>query len=694
MSAINRNNRMFAGCIKIIVVLLLTLSVFKLKAQNVNFRAPSYPLITHDPYFSIWMNHENPTECDASHWTQKPMPVRSMIRIDGKPFRLMGKAPAFVKAANYMNTKLSATQTTFYFEQEGVAIEMNFLSPLLVDDLDLVSRPVSYVSWNLKSLDGKKHNVEIYFDISGYACINQKGQKVTWEHKVENKLELLKMGTQDQPILQQSGDDVRIDWGYLYLAAESDKLNQTFIGRSEAAVEAFANAEKFPDENKEDQELRFINYNPVLAATFQIDVAEESIAERKVMLAYDDIYSVEYFGKQLEGYWKLKFKGMNELLKVANNEYSSIKKRCNEFDTALNQKATKLGGKEYATICKLAHRQCMAAHKIVKDENNQALCFSKENFSNGSMGTVDVFYPASPFFLYLNAELMKAQTTPIFEYAESGRWPWPYAPHDIGKYPLGNGQKYGGGEESEDRQMPVEECGNMLILTAAIAKVDGNADYAKKYWETITEWAEYLKEKGFDPDNQLCTDDFAGHLAHNANLSVKAIMGIVSYSMLCEKQGLQTEATEYKKLAAKMVEDWVKAADDGDHYRLAFDKPGSWSQKYNMVWDDILGFNLFDEQIENAEIAFYLKNQNRYGLPLDSRETYTKLDWIIWSASLANSNDEFRTLIAPVYNFLQETPDRVPMTDWYWTKSGEMRGFIARSVVGGVYMELLKDKLK
>ena len=694
MSAINRNNRMFAGCIKIIVVLLLTLSVFKLKAQNVNFRAPSYPLITHDPYFSIWMNHENPTECDASHWTQKPMPVRSMIRIDGKPFRLMGKAPAFVKAANYIKTKLSATQTTFYFDQEGVVIEMNFLSPLLVNDLDLVSCPVSYVSWNLKSLDGKKHNVEIYFDISGYACINQKGQKVTWEHKVENKLELLKMGTQDQPILQQSGDDVRIDWGYLYLAAESDKLNQTFIGRSEAAWEAFANAEKFPDENKEDQDLRFINYNPVLAATFQIDVAEESIAERKVMLAYDDIYSVEYFGKQLEGYWKLKFKGMNELLKVANNEYSSIKKRCNEFDTALNQKATKLGGKEYATICKLAHRQCMAAHKIVKDENNQALCFSKENFSNGSMGTVDVFYPASPFFLYLNAELMKAQTTPIFEYAESGRWPWPYAPHDIGKYPLGNGQKYGGGEESEDRQMPVEECGNMLILTAAIAKVDGNADYAKKYWETITEWAEYLKEKGFDPDNQLCTDDFAGHLAHNANLSVKAIMGIVSYSMLCEKQGLQTEATEYKKLAAKMVEDWVKAADDGDHYRLAFDKPGSWSQKYNMVWDDILGFNLFDEQIENAEIAFYLKNQNRYGLPLDSRETYTKLDWIIWSASLANSNDEFRTLIAPVYNFLQETPDRVPMTDWYWTKSGEMRGFIARSVVGGVYMELLKDKLK
>jgi hypothetical protein len=138
----------------------------------------------------------------------------------------------------------------------------------------------------------------------------------------------------------------------------------------------------------------------------------------------------------------------------------------------------------------------------------------------------------------------------------------------------------------------------------------------------------------------------------------------------------------------------VKAADDGDYFRLAFDKPGTWSQKYNMVWDDILRFNLFDEAIVNKEVAHYLKVQNRYGLPLDSRETYTKLDWILWTASMANNKEAFNALKAPVYDFLNETPDRVPMTDWYWTKSGEMRGFIARSVVGGVYMELLKEKLK
>ena len=113
-----------------------------------------------------------------------------------------------------------------------------------------------------------------------------------------------------------------------------------------------------------------------------------------------------------------------------------------------------------------------------------------------------------------------------------------------------------------------------------------------------------------------------------------------------------------------------------------------------MVWDDLLGFNIFPEEVENKEIAYYLKVQNRYGLPLDSRDSYTKLDWILWTASLANSKEEFNQLVTPVYRFLNETPERVPMTDWYYTKTGEWRGFIARSVVGGVYMELLKEKLK
>ena len=659
-----------------------------------NFRAPAYPLVTHDPYFSIWSLNEDPTRAETTHWTLKPNPIHCMVKVDGKIYRLMGDRPGYATPAKLVKSEVMPLTTTFTFIADQVEINMSFLSPVIAEDLDLVSRPLTYVTWSLVSKDGRAHNAEIYFDISGLATVDVKRQQVVSDNKNLGNMKVLRMGSKDQPVLEKSGDDLRIDWGYLYMAAPASDVKSWFHGRAESALMAFTEGRNFPDPVEADQGKNYDQIRPVLAFQIPVSVGTSGPAEKHLMLAYDDIYSVIYFEQKLEGYWRKKFSGIDELLQTAEKEYTTLRSRSMQYDKDLYAKANALGGKEYADICALAYRQCVAAHKVVKDHNGQPLCFSKENFSNGSMGTVDVFYPASPFFLYLNNDLMKAQTTPIFDYAESGRWPWPYAPHDIGRYPHGNGQRYGGGEKTEDRQMPVEESGNMLILAAAIAEVDGNADYARKYWKTITKWAEYLKEKGFDPENQLCTDDFAGHLAHNTNLSVKAIMGLASYARLCEMQGLRKEAKLYNAETKTMINKWIEAAADGDHFRLAFDKPDTWSQKYNMVWDDILAFNIIPEEVENKEIAFYLTKQERYGLPLDNRESYTKLDWILWCASLANSNDQFRALIKPVHTFLNETPDRLPMTDWYWTKSGDWRGFIARSVVGGVYMELLKDKLK
>jgi hypothetical protein len=205
------------------------------------------------------------------------------------------------------------------------------------------------------------------------------------------------------------------------------------------------------------------------------------------------------------------------------------------------------------------------------------------------------------------------------------------------------------------------------------------------------QWAEYLKAKGFDPENQLCTDDFAGHLAHNTNLSLKAILALKGYAYLCEKTGRKKEAQLYAKTAADFAAKWVPMADDGDHYRLAFDKPGTWSQKYNLIWDKLLGFKLFPPQVAEKEINYYLRNQKLYGLPLDNRKEYTKLDWILWTATLADKPEQFTALIDPVYDFLNATPDRVPMTDWYWTHDGRKTGFQARPVVGGVLIKMLAD---
>jgi hypothetical protein len=296
---------------------------------------------------------------------------------------------------------------------------------------------------------------------------------------------------------------------------------------------------------------------------------------------------------------------------------------------------------------------------------------------------VDVIYPASPMYLLLNRDLVRAMLTPVFEYAKGPDWKFPFAPHDLGTYPKANGQVYGGGAKTEDNQMPVEESGNMLLMTAALVKLEGRTDYALKYWPLLEKWAGYLREKGLDPENQLCTDDFAGHLAHNANLSVKAILALRAYADMCQRAGKTADARAYRKISEDFAKKWVSLADDGDHFRLAFDKPGTWSQKYNLVWDKILGYDLFPAEVTRKEIAYYKKSQNAFGLPLDNRRTYTKLDWVAWTATLAETPADFAAFLDPVFDWLNKTPSRVPLTDWYFTE--------ARPVVGGVLIKMLAD---
>ncbi len=652
-------------------------------AAQTTLRPPAVPLIAHDPYFSVWSMADHLTDEPTKHWTGVEQQMAGLARIDSATYRFLGSWPRPAPAMTQMSREVTPTRTTYRFEQSGVGLTLTFLTPALADDLEILSRPVTYVIFEARATDGRPHQVALHFDCGAQLAVNTVEQRVTWSRLKIGELQVLRLGSVEQQILGRAGDNLRIDWGYLYLAVPPQPGAST-LATSIRTRQGFTESGEWPADDDLDAPVQTSRNQMTLAARFDLGEVAAPVS-RHLMVAYDDLFSIQYFYRNLRPWWRRKGVDAGDLLRAAARDFPSLRKRSERFDRELAAALEKAGGANYRDIAVLAYRQALAAHKLAADIDDTPLYFPKENFSNGCIGTVDVIYPSAPLFLALNPALLEAMLTPVFQYAALPRWPWPYAPHDLGTYPLANGQVYGGGEKSEDRQMPVEESGNMIILTAALAKVQGNAEFARKHWAVLTKWAEYLKDKGLDPENQLNTDDFAGHSAHNANLSAKAIVALAAYGQLAAQLGHRGVAGDFGNLARQMAQQWIRMADDGDHYRLTFDQPGTWSQKYNLVWDRLLGLNVFPPEVARKEIAYYKKVQNRYGLPLDSRETYTKLDWILWTATLAQRPEDFEALAEPVWRFLNESPSRVPMTDWYWKLDGRQRGFQARSVGGGVF---------
>lgn len=584
--------------------------------------------------------------------------------------------------AEQKSVTIDATQTTYTYTCGTVDAELTFTSPLLIKNPDLIARPVSYVSVKVKSNDGAAHSASLYFGVSTALSTNTHAQTVVANGYTAEQLNILKAGTKEQPVLQKKGDDLRIDWGYMYVALPAKDRAVQYITPVKSAFNAFLNDTYRGNTGSVEGTQLMLN------SVIPLGRVGNEVVNKIMMIGYDDLYSVQYFGQNLLPWWKDgKNTTIEKELGKAYTGYGTTIIKCKEWNNKIYTDALKAGGEEYARLCVLAYRQSIAAHKLVKSPQGDLLFMSKENYSNGSINTVDITYPSAPLYLAYNPDLLKGMLNGIFYYSESGKWAKPYPSHDLGTYPLANGQTYG-----ED--MPVEEAGNVVILTAAIAKVEKNARYAEKHWNTLSVWANYLLKEGFDPANQLCTDDFAGHLARNANLSAKAIVALGSYAQLAEQLGKKDTAEFYKKNAAEMVTKWMELANDGDHYALTFDNKGTWSQKYNLVWDKILGLKLFPKEVYDREIKYYLTKQNKYGLPLDSRKTYTKSDWIVWTATLADNNNDFKALVDPVYQYITETPTRVPMSDWYETTDGKQVGFQARSVVGGYFMKVLEEVVR
>lgn len=650
-------------------------------------KAASIPLITHDPFTSIWSSADHLYDKDTVLWCGAPQTIKGALVIDGIRYAFLGDSKMH-KRIQQTSLSVTATATEYVFENDAVILKCRFTSPLLLDDMVLVSRPCTYIDVEVE----KKNASSVTLDFSVHADVvrQDKSTLVGFDGHRED-YDYTFMGRAVQQPLRGSDDTVAIDWGYVYLASQDEK------------------AEMHYDKNGEK-----------LSLTMELEDKKPA----GFIFAFDDLLSINYFGQWRKAYWTNTYATILDAIAAAFADKEETIKRAAALDKDIEDKAREIGGEDYAFLCNMSYRHAITAHKLITDEEGNVVFLSKENDSNGCIGTVDVSYPSVPLFLLYDTEYVKGMLRPIFKFTECDVWEYDFAPHDVGRYPYAWGQAYAyRGSFGEDRtepiiwdthkngvyppfymypagsdiydikyQMPVEECGNMLVMTAAVCKQDGNADFAAPYWNILKTWKNYLIEFGADPGDQLCTDDFAGHLEHNTNLSVKAIMGIQAYAMLAEMLGEQEEADKHFAIAKEMAADWEVRANAGDHYALAFGKPETWSLKYNLAWDKVWATDLFSEEVYEKEVAYYIKNTLEFGTPLDSRCNYTKSDWILWCVAMTQNKEQAEQLIKPVAYYLENTTSRVPFSDWYHADTGTYCSFIARSVQGGIFMPFLCKK--
>lgn len=626
------------------------------------FKAPAIPLITVDPFFSIWSGTDSLVQESTKHWSDRPCPILAAVEVDGGLHFAAGAScdmTRFKRRMAQTSCEITPLSTKYTFENSLAELTLTFTTPLLLDEPDILARPVSYVHYEVRRKCDEDKRVKFVFGINARACVDNRHQMV--EFKKTNCS--VCCGNVAQNPLAQTGDRIMIDWGYMHIA---DRNAKVLMLENSSGI-----AEYKPLNNV---------YNAYSDMPYLVSVNSE--LSGVITVGYDEINPIEYFGTPLTEY-NTAVNGMSflETLERAAKEYDVIKEKCDAFDQKL-LKDTEPFGEAYQFIASLSYRQAIAGHKLVADEKGDLIFLSKECDSNGCIGTLDVTYPSIPLFLKYNPEFVLGMLRPIIRFAKTDKWQFKFAPHDVGQYPVANGQWYGNNQEKY--QMPVEESGNMLLCLAAVYKYSGgNKTLFDENIDLMRLWADYLVEFGYDPGNQLCTDDFAGHLSHNCNLSVKAILGIAAYSMLSGEQ-------KYMDIAAKYAKEWEKDAKNAvGATRLTFDDADGWSLKYNMVWDNLLGFNLFSDDVKKAEIELYKTKMNKYGVPLDCRADYTKIDWLMWSTCIWKDKEYMDAVCDAIIRMFADTPDRVPVTDFYFTSTAYERAFQGRTVVGGLFIPLL-----
>ncbi|KAI0771550.1 DUF1793-domain-containing protein [Trametes elegans] len=658
------------------------------------FNPAAVPLAVRSPYLSAWLPQGAGTALNGAwptFWTGSILGWAGYVKVDDVTYNWLGVpavAGTTTSKASQKSLKFTSTQSTFVLSAGPVDLTVNFLSPVEPTDFVNQSLPLSYYTISVASNDGSAHNVQLYTDISAEWVTGDNSLTANWTTTTGDVL------THQAQLASQSqyGEvNDHIQQGAVYHST-LNVAGATWQTGEDVVVRAqFINNGKLA--NSQDTAFRAVSDRwPVFA--FAHDLGSVSSASVPIVFSVGHVrdpaiqYIVANNGRQNRSlfFWTC-FSTVTDAISTFLNDYSKAVARANAFDAKVDSDATKISA-DYASVVALSIRQGFAATEITVSRNgdggfntSDVLMFMKEISSDGNVNTVDVVFPAWPLFLYTNPTLGKHLLLPLFEYQATGQYPNKWSVHDMGaSYPKAIGHNDG-----KDEPMPVEESGNMLIMTLSHAQKTNDLSLIQTYFNLLDQWTQFLISDSLIPANQISTDDFAGSLANQTNLAIKGIVGIKAMAEIASLVGDDERSSNYSSIVASYVQQWqgFATASDGSHLTLSYGNSSSWGLSYNLFADKLLGTKAFPNSVFDLQTQWYSSHANEFGVPLDTRHTYTKSDWEIWTAGLVTSTAVRDLLISSVRKYAADGKSSQPFGDWYETTDGSVEGFRARPVVGG-----------
>ena len=644
-----------------VVVALLPLVT---EASRLN--PPVLPLIVRNPYLSTWLANarDAPWERWPMFWTGQELgfSVLASVPSERRVYPLLGRPQdslprddeSFnVSSAIYLGNNYDASTTNLSYtlplstsNSGSIEITLSFLSPITPTSTVRQSVPASYVTVHVEGTV----DVDIYIDLNGQWVSGNRGSQITWSLRRASLGEpavgrsLIDVNTwqvqrQTEQLFTEFQD--RAEWGQLHFSAPADVRYES--GTSAELRQRFARTGTL--QNQIDPHFRSIMHDePVFAFAKSFHMNESQSQSVLFTIAHVQDPVVQFASARgltlMRPLWKSYFPTTEKLLTFHYLDFHHAKSLAQEYSSQLAADAFLSGADDYQDIVALSARQVVGATSFSGTPDNPIL-FLKEISSNGNFQTIDVIFPSFPFFLYTNARWLAYLLEPLIEHMLSGQYPNDYAMHDLGfHFPNATGHPLG-----RDEYMPVEECGNILIMGLALVNSmrqeakfsvsstwqpmdvpessidgifplttgrDGDMLYLDEPWSgrpqsqkqaekwvergyrLWKQWTSYLVEYALLPANQLSTDDFAGWLALQTNLALKGIIGIKAMASLSAITGYDEDVKYYNNVSKVYIEKWEEygISRDKTHAKVSYDWYGSWSTTYNLYADSLLCFHL------------------------------------------------------------------------------------------------------